>query len=150
MLKVQKCWHHLLQAEVISLFVTRKCQKKKKSMKIDKYRQRNWQRNSLYLLNDLRNCNKIFRKDVTYDNAKSHKKPRFHPLFRRYTKNHRGGQIYPHSISTPTVLGLSDIKTAVMSLDDYSQWISVYWIFWYFDADTRIYFDSFGVEHLQE
>ena len=39
MLKVQKCWHHLLQAEVISLFVTRKCQKKKnrwKSINIDR------------------------------------------------------------------------------------------------------------------
>ena len=28
-----------------------------------------------YLLNDLRNFNEIFRKDVTYDNIKSHKKP---------------------------------------------------------------------------
>ena len=26
---------------------------------------------------DLRNFNEIFRKDVTYDNIKSHKKPRF-------------------------------------------------------------------------
>ena len=34
--------------------------------------------------NDLRNCNEIFRKDVTYDNIKSHKKPGFHPLFRRH------------------------------------------------------------------
>ena len=33
------------------------------------------------ILNDLRNFNEIFRKDVTYDNIKSHKKPVFHPLF---------------------------------------------------------------------
>ena len=26
----------------------------------------------------------IFRKDVTYDYIKSHKKPGFHPLFRKY------------------------------------------------------------------
>ena len=26
----------------------------------------------------------IFRKDVTYDNIKSHKKPGFQPLLRRY------------------------------------------------------------------
>ena len=26
----------------------------------------------------------VFKKDVTYDNIKSHKKPGFHPLFRRY------------------------------------------------------------------
>ena len=42
------------------------------------------QRNSSFLLSDLRNFNEIFRKDVTYDNIKSHKKPGFHPLFSRY------------------------------------------------------------------
>ena len=42
------------------------------------------QRNSSFLLNELRNFNEIFRKDVTYDNIKSHKKPAFHPLFRGY------------------------------------------------------------------
>ena len=52
-------------------------------MKIDEnseYRQRN----SSYLLNDLRNFNEICRKDVPYDNIKSHKKPGFPPVFRRY------------------------------------------------------------------
>ena len=38
MSKVKKCWHHLQQAEIISFFVTRKCQKNPenqwKSMKI--------------------------------------------------------------------------------------------------------------------
>ena len=49
-------------------------------MKIDK--------NGLYgqrksdFQNEVRNLNEIFRKDVTYDNIKSHKKPGFHPLFR--------------------------------------------------------------------
>ena len=40
------------------------------------------QRSSSYLLNNLRDFNEIFRKDVTYDNIKSHKKPGFHPLFK--------------------------------------------------------------------
>ena len=40
--------------------------------------------NSSYLLNDLRNFNEIFRKDVTYDNIKGHKKTGFYPSFRRY------------------------------------------------------------------
>ena len=39
---------------------------------------------SLYLLNDLRNFNKIFRKDVTYDNIKSYKRPGLPPLSRRF------------------------------------------------------------------
>ena len=43
-----------------------------------------WLRKSLYLLNDLRNFNEIFRKDVTYDNIKSHKKLELHTLSRRY------------------------------------------------------------------
>ena len=40
--------------------------------------------NILNLLNKFRNFNKVFREDITYDNIKSHKKPGFHPLFRRY------------------------------------------------------------------
>ena len=35
----------------------------------------------------LRNFNEIFRKDVTYDNIKSHKKARLHPLSRRSKTN---------------------------------------------------------------
>ena len=49
-------------------------------MKIDKnglYGQR-----KSYFQNEVRNLNEIFRKDLTYDNIKSHKKPGFHPLFR--------------------------------------------------------------------
>ena len=41
------------------------------------------QRNTSYLPNDFKNFNEIFRKDVTYDNIKIYKKPRFHSLFRR-------------------------------------------------------------------
>ena len=37
---------------------------------IDEY----WQRKSSYLLNDLKNFNEIFRKNLTYDNIKSHTK----------------------------------------------------------------------------
>ena len=41
----------------------------------------------------MRNFNEIFRKDVTYDNVKSHKKPGLHPVSRRYIfgKATRGG-----------------------------------------------------------
>ena len=44
-------------------------------MKIDE--NSNIDRNYLHLLNDLRNFNKILRKDGTYDDIKSHKKPGF-------------------------------------------------------------------------
>ena len=37
-----------------------------------------------YLLNDMRNFNEIFRKDVAYDNIESRKKVAFHPLSRKY------------------------------------------------------------------
>ena len=38
---------------------------------------------SSYLLNDLRNFNKIFRKNVAYDNIKNQRKSRVHSFFRR-------------------------------------------------------------------
>ena len=62
-------------------------------------------RESSYLLNNLRSFDEIFRKDVTYDNIKSHKKARFHPLFRMYIfrKNTRGIRLNP----LPTFLGLN-------------------------------------------
>ena len=47
----------------------------------------------------------MFRKDLPYDNFKSHKKTGFHPLFRRYNFQKTtgvGGQIDPH----PAVLEL--------------------------------------------
>ena len=31
-----------------------------------------------YFLNEMRNLNEIFKKDMTYDNIKSHKKSEFH------------------------------------------------------------------------
>ena len=37
-----------------------------------------------YLLNELRNLNEIFMKDVAYDNIKSHKKTGPRPLFRKH------------------------------------------------------------------
>ena len=78
--KVKKWRLHLLYAYVIRFFVTRECQEIQKIDKNSWY----WQRKSSYLLNDQRNFNKIFRKDVTYGNIKSHKKPGVHPLSRRY------------------------------------------------------------------
>ena len=35
-------------------------------------------------MSELRNCNKNFMRDVTFDNIKSHKKPGLHTLSRRY------------------------------------------------------------------
>ena len=38
----------------------------------------------------------MFRKDVTYDDIKSHKKPGPHPLFTKhiFEKTHRGGVVF--------------------------------------------------------
>ena len=49
--------------------------------------------NSSYFLKDLRNFNEIFRKDLTYDNIKSHKKLAFNPLFRRYIFRKTTGEL---------------------------------------------------------
>ena len=50
-------------------------------------------------LNNLRNFNEIFRREMTYDNINSHKKPTVSPSLWKihFWKNHRGGggQIYP-------------------------------------------------------
>ena len=58
------------------------CKTQKKMMKIDKNSQYFLRKYSC-ILNDLRNFNEIFRKIVTYDNVKSHKKAGFHHLFRK-------------------------------------------------------------------
>ena len=49
----------------------------------------------MYLLNDLMNFNKIFSKDVAYDNIKNNKRAGFHPPSRKqiYGKNTGEGQI---------------------------------------------------------
>ena len=44
----------------------------------------NIEEENLYLQNDLGNFNEIFRKDVTYDNIKSHKKIGLHSVLIRY------------------------------------------------------------------
>ena len=77
-MKVKQWWHHLLYADVISLFLTKKCQQKEIDEN-DWY----WRRKASYILNDLRRFNKIFRKVLAYDNIKSHKKPGIHPLSRK-------------------------------------------------------------------
>ena len=61
--------------DVISFFITRKCQNIKNSSYL--------QRKSSYLLNNWRNFDEVFRKDLTYDNIKSHEKPESHPFLRR-------------------------------------------------------------------
>ena len=42
--------------------------------------------------NEFRKFNEIFRKDVTYDNIKSHKKPGYHLLFRFLKKPQVGSK----------------------------------------------------------
>ena len=59
MLKMKKRWYHLLLSDAISFFLRRKCQR------TDERRCKHWQRKSSYLLNDSRNSNQIFTKDVT-------------------------------------------------------------------------------------
>ena len=43
-MKVEKCWHHLFYADLISFFVTRKCKKNRKIDKTSEY----WKKKSLY------------------------------------------------------------------------------------------------------
>ena len=59
-----------VKCDVISIFVTRKCQK----IQIVDENSWQWRGKSWYLLNDLKNFNEIFRKDVTYDNVKMSQK----------------------------------------------------------------------------
>ena len=44
----------------------------------------NIDRENLQVLKDLRDFKEIFRKDLAYNDIKSHKKPGFLPLFRRH------------------------------------------------------------------
>ena len=57
----------------------------------------------------MKNFNEVFRKYVTYDNIKSHKKQGFHPLFRRniYRKVTEGVKV---TLPAPTFLGLKYTK----------------------------------------
>ena len=49
-----------------------------------------------YFLNDLGNCNETFRKDVAYDDNKSHNKGlTLNYFFGKATERGRGGQIDP-------------------------------------------------------
>ena len=64
-----------------------------------------------YLLNGLMSFNEIFRKDVSYDNIKRHKKTRFHPFIRRYIfRETTGGSNWP---PPPAVLGLRKLQSRV-------------------------------------
>ena len=90
--KYKKCWHYLFYADVISFFVTRK------SQQIGKIDANRWKwliltEKVFIFLNDTRNSNEVFKKDVTYDNIKSHKKSWFYPLFRRYIFRKAKGKI---------------------------------------------------------
>ena len=83
--------------------------------------------------NNLRNFNEIFRKDVPYDNFKSHKKPGFHPIFRRYNfQKSQGGQIDHRPPPHPTPLAVLRLnynvgKTALLQTPVFH--ISKKWLF---------------------
>ena len=98
-LKAKKCWHNLLYAAVASSFATKKCKNIQKIVKNGKY----LQRKSSYLPHSLKNLNEIFRKKVSYDNIKSHRKTGFYPLSRKnsFGKTAGGGQIDPCSPHPP-------------------------------------------------
>ena len=61
-----------------------------------------------YLLNDFRNSNEIFRKDVAYDSIKSHKKVRFHPLSRKHIFGKIAGGKGHEIITTVATLSSKD------------------------------------------
>ena len=95
--------------DVISFFVTNKRQKKMKSWWNSKY----WRRKPSYLLSDMINFTEIFRKDVTYDNIKSHKKPGLHALSRKCisgkTTGEGGGSSWP-----PSLLKVKDLSCSLL------------------------------------
>ena len=73
--------------------------------------------NSLFLLNDLRNFTGIFRKDVTYDNIKSHKNQGFtFSLEDTFLEKPQGGQNDP-----PAFVGLNCIT--LIALQPQPWWI---------------------------
>ena len=53
------------------------------SKKNKKLKKKIEEENSSFLLNDLMNFNEIFRKNLTYDDIKSHQKSGFHPHSRK-------------------------------------------------------------------
>ena len=75
----------------------------KKSVKI-----LNIERKKLYILNDLKNCNKIFGRDVAYDNIESHEKVRFHSLYRKHIFGKTTGRV--KLTSTPSLFKVKYIK----------------------------------------
>ena len=74
-LKVKKCWHHLLY---VTSLVSLQQENVKKSEKLkNQFILKNNIVISSYLLNEWRNFNQTFGKDVTYDYIKSRKNSRF-------------------------------------------------------------------------
>ena len=77
---MKKWWDHVLDANVIRFFVTRKCQMLQQLMKIV-----NIDRENLHIFwRTWGILNEMFRTSVTFGNTKSHKKAELHPLSRRY------------------------------------------------------------------
>ena len=77
-LKVKKCIHHLLYADVINFFVTRKCQK---TRKIDE--NVNIEQENLHIFQTTWGTSMKFS-GKTWLNIKIHEKTRLHPLSRKY------------------------------------------------------------------
>ena len=93
--RLKKDWRHMLDADVISFFVTRKCQKIQKIDENSLF----WRRKSSYLLNNLRHWNEFFRKYVTDENIKNRKKAGLHSLSEIYIFGKiTGAQINAHCL----------------------------------------------------
>ena len=95
------------------------------------------------ILNDLRNFNEIFRKDVPCDNIKSHKKPRFQPLFRRYIYGKTtGGGGGCQIDSPPSFLGLKpyidmNTKLRTEAKSDFEKDFFCFWKTWKYKKAQR-------------
>ena len=69
------------------------------------------------ILNDLRNFNEIFRKDVAYDKIKSHKETGLHSLFlsHSFVKPQGGSNCSPSLFRVNIMIVASDTRTLIRS-----------------------------------
>ena len=123
--RLKKCLCHLLHSEVISFFVTRECQKIRK---INQNKWCNWRGKSSYLLNDLRNFKKIFRKDLIVIILKATENQSFNlslsfSLFLSLTLSLKNSSLEKGvgQIDPPVVLGLKCLEFLIRAVQS-SKW----------------------------
>ena len=115
MSKVKKCWHHLQQAEVISFFVTRKCQKNPENQ---------WKSMKIATVNReiIHNFWTTWGVSIKFSwkmwimiILKVTKKTGFDPLFRRYIFCKTTGWV-KLTPPPPAILGLNKLKLGLWSI----------------------------------